>query len=356
MRPTSIILIISLLVLFTAINAYTEGEETLRGYLTSPDKIDQSLLEKLRDEGYNSVVLDISRIKKDADISSVKDSIITSGFGLYYWIEVGRDRSAVAKNRKWMHRPHKTGFYGGSSVSIYPWVSINNKGVFDYEKDRVKSLILRAGPERALGIFLNDVQSAPEGCGCGNALCRMWDNSEGEKLSGDWPDYFGKNPIAVLRFVEAVESLFPRFNVVPIITEECEAGLEVGGVKDPETTLGYGRMLCSHPDGLETYPTLIKTLSPLKAVGILSLYKVFDRDDPAYGCQAAWVGAILDRYRLYDRDQRLISVIQGWDVTEDELKSQIQQALDHTAFGYIVAGVEIDQSWIVLNKKNIKKI
>ena len=115
-------------------------------------------------------------------------------------------------------------------------------------------------------------------------------------------------------------------------------------------------MLCAHPDGVETYPKLIRTLRPLRNVGLLSLYKVFARDDPAYGPEAAWTGAILERYHAVESEQQIISVLQGWNVTDGEIDAQIEQVLSHGASGYIVAGEEIDQSWIVVDEKEMEGI
>src|SRR4051794_20499309 len=63
------------------------------------------------------------------------------------------------------------------------------------------------------------------------------------------------------------------------------------------------------------------------------------------GPEAGWVGAVLRRYHERDPDQRLISILQGWDVTETELAAQIAQSRAGGSAGYLVAGMEIDQSF-----------
>ncbi|MCH7760194.1 hypothetical protein IIA15_02155 [candidate division TA06 bacterium] len=352
----SLLFAISVLLGCTVQTGSKESEDLFRGYLLSPERIDGDLLKQLKMKNYSSIVVDISNLDEKVNMRTIKKEIDREGLKVYYWIGVGRDILAASKHSEWLHRPHKLNFYGNKPVVVYPWVSINNFEVFEYEFKKVNGLVERAGKEGVMGVFLNDIQSAPEGCGCGNALCRMWDNSIGAKISGEEPIFFGENPIAPFRFVQAVEKVYPQLEVIPVIVEECEAGVTVGGVKDPETTLGYGRILCVHPDGVDTYPKLIRTLGSLKKVGLLSLYKVFERDDPAYGPEAAWTGAILERYHSVDPDQKVISILQGWEVTEKEIEAQIEQVLSHGASGYIVAGEEIDQSWTVIEEKKMKGI
>jgi hypothetical protein len=353
------IFILIIVFLFLGCSAQTgsmERDETIKGYLISPGKlqVDQSLLKKLQDKSYNTIVLDISQMSDKGGLRKLKKKIDTKGFRVYYWIEVGRDIQAASIHPQWLHRPHKLNFYGNKPVVVFPWVSVNNLEVFQYEFEKVNNLLETAGIKDVEGVFLNDIQSAPEGCGCGNALCRMWDNSLGEKVSGEDAHYFGENPVAPLKFVQVVKKSHSNLEVIPVITEECEAGVTVGGVENPETTLGYGQMLCVHPDGLETYPRLIRTLSSLEHVGLLSLYKEFERDDPAYGSEGAWTGAILDRYLSVEPDQRILSILQGWNVTEEEIDAQIEHVISHGAAGYIVAGEKIDQSWIIMDEKEME--
>jgi hypothetical protein len=69
------------------------------------------------------------------------------------------------------------------------------------------------------------------------------------------------------------------------------------------------------------------------------------RNVPLWGPEAGWVGAVLRRYHERDPAQRLISVLQGWNVTEAELATQIDQSHAGDSAGYLVAGMAIDQSF-----------
>ena len=315
------------------------------GLLLAPKALTPARLDSALAEGYTAVVMDLTAPRADSVALDLEVLDRFSELTRYGWIDVGRDDVAAALHPEWLHRPHKRQYYGFEEVAIYPWVSVNNRAVFDYELARVTRLLQSAAGANLRGVFLNDLQAAPEGCGCGNAICRMWDNSLGPKLSGE--THFGDRPVAPRRFVEAVEGAFGGLDVIGVITETCEAGVTVAGVKDPEVTLGFGDRNCAHPDGLETYPKLIADLSGLGTVGLLALYKVFGRDHPAYGdgTEAAWVGGILDRYRSYDAATPIIAVIQGWDVTAEEVRAQRDQAIAHGAVGVLVCGTPVDQSW-----------
>lgn len=335
-----------------------------RAFLDEPRALAARDLAELRDAGFGSLVVDLSDLDDPQDLdrepprASIVDSILeaasAAGLEVDYWIEIGRDPVAAAANAAWLHRPHKTVFYGGEPVAISDWVCINNKEVFEYEIARVTRILGRVPSADVRNVFLNDLLGAPEGCGCGNALCRMWDGSLGEKIAlGDGPAAFGDDPVAPLQFTEEVERRFPTLAVIPVITEECEAGVTHAGVVDAETTLGYGRMLCSYPDALESYPRLIHMLASRPAVALLTLDRTFGRDHPAFGEPGAWIGAALDRYREYDARQSLWVVIEGWELGAASVDDRLRAAEAHGAAGAIVAGRRIDQAWELIRVRDL---
>ncbi len=337
-------------------------------FLDDAESLASRDLSALRDEGFARIVIDLSRLGipartgdgGDRDSSAaitLREALAAAadaGLAVDYWIEVGRDPAAAASNAAWLHRPHKTIFFGGEPVAVAEWVCINNKEVFDYEVEKVARILAAAPQGVAQRVFLNDVLGAPEGCGCGNAFCRLWDGSTGEKIAlGGGEGAFGGDPVAPILFAEAIEARFPGLAAVPVITEECEAGVTHAGVADAETTLGYGRMLCTHPDALESYPRLIHLLAARPAVGLLALDRTFGRDDPAFGEPGAWVGAVLDRYREYDSDQELWVVVEGWELGMASVRDRVRAAEAHGAAGAIVTGKPIDQSWTVVPVRDI---
>jgi hypothetical protein len=88
-------------------------------------------------------------------------------------------------------------------------------------------------------------------------------------------------------------------------------------------------------------------------IGVLGLYKEFGQNTAAYKEPAGWIRQAIHGFALMPpkhggraiEPQRLMMVVQGFDVTADELAAQIRQAEDAGAAGILVAYAKIDQSW-----------
>jgi hypothetical protein len=80
-------------------------------------------------------------------------------------------------------------------------------------------------------------------------------------------------------------------------------------------------------------------------VGLLSFYKLWRRNVPLWGEEAAWVGAVLRRYQERDPRQQLLSVLQGFDVSPAELEAQIRQSRAAGSAGHVVIASPLDQSF-----------
>ncbi len=226
-------------------------------------------------------------------------------------------------------------------LAIYPWVCVNNRAVFDYEAARV-SRILASSP-RLDGLFLCDIQGPPMGCGCGNPLCRSWDNSPGEKIAPapyKHPDvYFSKV------FVDAVERAHPDLTVIPVLCEECENGIDVGPAANPDLTGPCHEIPCAHPCSLDYYPGLLRALSGSRPIGLLSFYRLFRRSGSEYGAEASWIAHILRRVHQSAPTQPVIAVLQGWSGSRAQRAIQNQRALEGGAGGYLMAMTYVKQSW-----------
>jgi len=91
----------------------------------------------------------------------------------------------------------------------------------------------------------------------------------------------------------------------------------------------------------------------VQQLAALTPYKAFNRDQPRYGPTAGWVKfAIRSFAEMPPKRQgqaipahRIITVLQGWDVSDEEVKSQIQRSEEAGSAGYVVALTKIDQSW-----------
>ena len=88
-------------------------------------------------------------------------------------------------------------------------------------------------------------------------------------------------------------------------------------------------------------------------IAVLATYKQFQRDLPRYGTEASWVAFAIKSFEsMPPRHQgtailasRTIAILQGWNVTPDEIAAQQTMALKAGANGYVVAYDKLDQSW-----------
>jgi hypothetical protein len=273
-----------------------------------------------------------------------------AGLEPYLWIEVARDEAAARAHPEWLSEPQHTEWlelfpeqdWTGRRAVVYPWICVNNRAVFDYALDRVARLV-KAVREPFAGVFLNDIQGGPAGCGCGNDLCRSWDNSPGEKIAPS--PYERPETFFSVVFLHALRRRLPGTALVPIICEECETGITMDGIESPDDVLGECHGVPCRPCSTDYYPRLIDSLRDEPRVGLLSFYKLWRRNVPLWGPEAGWVGAVLRRYHERDPAQQLISVLQGWDVTDAELAAQIAQSRAGGSAGTLVCGSMIDQSF-----------
>jgi hypothetical protein len=79
--------------------------------------------------------------------------------------------------------------------------------------------------------------------------------------------------------------------------------------------------------------------------------ELYTADVPHWKSEAAWVEHALRTFETPPQNgpkvstSRLIAVLQGWDVSADELKAQISRAEAAGALGIVVAEARIDQGW-----------
>jgi len=325
-----------------------------RGYLTRAEDVGEPLLARARTERKNALVLELGAGTERGAFAAAAGAARRAGLDVYAWIEVGRDPAAAAEHPEWLTTPWHpewlTAFPHWQASeemmpAVAPWVSVHNRAVFDYALGKIDALLGGLPAREALsGVLLNDVQSCPTGCGCGNPLCRSWDVSPGTKVAPSpfthTEDYF------TVRFVDAVAAAHPDLTIIPVICSECEIGVTLGGIANPDLATGHCHgVTCGNPCGAVYYPGLVRALRPRPCVGLLSLYREFQRDLPLYGSEAAWCAAILDGYRQHNASGTVVSVLQGWDVTPAQVEAQVAQADRGGADGHIVALMPIEQSW-----------
>ena len=324
------------------------------GYLVQVGQIDDEVLRRARAARHTALAIVLDEQTDPHAFGEALLAVRSAGVLPYAWVEIGRDPAAAAAHPEWLNTPWHPEWLAafpdwrtpeGMMPALAPWVSVHTRAVFDYALARVVSLLegLRAAGGLH-GVFLNDVQGGPTGCGCGNELCRSWDVSPGTKVAPSpfthTEDYY------TVRFVEAVAAACPDLQIVPVICSECEIGVTIGGIVNPDlTALHCHGVTCGNPCGGIYYPGLIRALAAQSCVGLLSFYRLFGRDIPLYGGEAAWCAAILDGYRQQNPAGQVISVLQGWDVPDGALEAQIAQSRRGGADGQLIALCPIEQSW-----------
>jgi hypothetical protein len=233
--------------------------------------------------------------------------------------------------------PHTREPGAGEVVKNYPWVPILYQEAFDAQLQRVKGLLQPLPPAR--GIFLNDLQAGPSACGCGNLLCRWTPDYGPIQTATRLP------PNAAAQFVAAVGQMAPGAAIIPVWTTECEAQ------EKEHDCAGVG---CFEGACWREYTAqLMPVARESPTLAALCLYRAFGRDTPRYGGEAAWVAQALRSFVEMPPQrggqpvatERILAVLQGWDVTPAQREAQIRQCREAGARGYVMALTKIDQSW-----------
>ncbi len=333
--------------LYEKSSAFMQSE--LRIVLLSPAQATPDRLKRRKRDGATGIVLNLAKGEKEA-ARGATGRVKRAGLDLYYWIEVARCPELADAHPEWMaslqgHPEWRRRFPGtpepavGEVVKNYPWVPIRYREAFDAHLRRVEGLVQELPP--AKGIFLNDLQAAPSACGCGNPLCRWVPDYGPIRTAAMLP------PDAAARFVAAVQKLFPGSEIIPVWTTECE-----------EHDMAKGAACHGVPcfTGVCWYAYTEQLMPVARASRILAAllpYRAFGRDDPRYGPPAGWVRHALATFaQMPPRRkgeaipaERIVAVLQGWDVTSKERQAQIQRAREAGARGYVLAEMEIQQGW-----------
>jgi hypothetical protein len=275
---------------------------------------------------------------------------LSAKLNLYYWIEIARNPAMADAHPEWMasiqthpewrrHFPNFPQPATNEVVKNYPWVPVLYEETFEPHRARLAAL-LRDLPAPK-GIFLNDLQGAPSACGCGNSYCR-WTTDYGPKrtatrLAND----------AAAKFVAAVARLSPQANICPVWTTEC---LEKDGPKGAPCD---GVSCFTGKCWREYSAQLMPLADQCERIGVLLRFNAFEREPTPYGTNAEWQKHALNSFVQLTPQRggkavalnRLIAVLQGWDVTAAQQTLQIKQSEEAGVGGYVLALTQIDQSW-----------
>lgn len=314
------------------------------------EQVSHARLRQLKEQGVQAIVISLQTQRQLEAERQAIESVKQQGLQLYYWIEVARCPMLADQHPEWMASlqghaewrrlfPEAPQAAAGEVIKTYPWVPILSQESFAAQWERVRSLLAERPKPR--GVFLNDLQGAPSACGCGNPLCR-W--------TTDYGPIRQTTPLkddAAARFVAHVQQLLPKANIVPVWTTECER-------KDGSPTGHCAGVGCF--DGI-CWKAYVKQLEPVarqsSQLGVLLPYRSFGRDTNQYEKSAGWIGhavstfdVMLRKHQVQPiRPQRLIAVLQGWDVSSEQIDLQQRRAREAGVGGTLISFEEIDQSW-----------
>ncbi len=333
-------------------NIAAAGE--LHSVMLSDEQVTAAELSELKSaQKNNAIVLQLNGItpQEQASEAAAAARIVESGLQLYYWIEIARCPELADAHPEWMAslqgHPEWRRLFADAPIPLpktqvvknYPWVPIFYKEAFDAQIERVSRLL--NGKPHAVGIFLNDLQGAPSACGCGNTLCR-WTTDYGPIRTASAL----KDDAAAL-FVAEVSKLAPNSEVIPVWLTECEEhDCEPDGVC---AGVGCYNGICWKAWNRQLQPVAEQA----DWIAVLLPFKMFERDSSRYGEPGAWIGHGLKMFQAMPLKQdskpieanRLIAIVQGWDVSESEVEAQVRHAKIAGTPNAVVVRTPIDQSW-----------
>lgn len=323
----------------------TRSEDAFRAILVTPQQITAESLKKWLIEK-TQVVLWVQQTDPATTAAAKK---VNDQLGqVDYFFEVARCAELAKAHPEWMAsiqghhdwmrlfkdfpKPKKD-----EVVKVYPWVPIFNREPFDAQVKRIGSMLKRLPQPRR--VWLNNIQGAPSACGCGHPLCR-W--------TADYGPLKTATPIgdsAPAEFVAKIQSLVKKAEIIPIMTSECEAADQhtlCGGV-------GCYEGICWKAFTKQLDQVATKS----QRVGVACFYKAFDRDLKRYGSKASWVRHAILSFEAMPKirngkglkPERLVAVLQGWDVSAEELQQQQKIAADLKPAGILICLPKVDQSW-----------
>ena len=333
--------------------ASAESSLEVRGAMIDPAEASEAHLKELKSSGTNTIVFSLKGTNAEATtaIHSAVAKAVQVRLAFGYWVEVARSPEIADEHPEWMaslqtHDEWRRFFPNARQpaadevAKTYPWVPILSRKPFQAQRKRVVSLLNNL-PAAKL-IFLNDLQGAPSACGCGSPLCR-WTSDYGKRRT---TIPLGDDAAAL--FVKAISDAFPATEVIPVWTTECE---EHDGSPDG-LCAGVG---CFNGICWKAYTRqLMPVAATSQRLAVLGLYKEFHRDIPLYGrAKASWIEFAIKTFETMPPrhhgksipSSRIIAILQGWNVSAEEIAAQRTSAARARANGYVVAYDKIDQSW-----------
>jgi hypothetical protein len=250
----------------------------MRVLQASPQNVD-AVLSQARTLGCEAIAWNLTEPCEQAALATRAAGLEPRG-----WWQAARDPEAAKLHPKWQHAPqHHEWLRKFESPPLHPalvggWIGLNTKLAFEHAQNRFISALEQNSWCKTL--YLSEIQGPPMGCGCGNPSCRSWDNAPGEKVAQ--AAYAKPEVLFPLEFFRAVRAR-TTVNLIPILCAECERGVCVGGVDDPDgpegTDLCQG-VPCVRPCALDFWPRLLEAFrAETPSVGLLLLRAALEKPE-----------------------------------------------------------------------------
>jgi hypothetical protein len=329
-------------------SAAAAPKRPIRGVLVGPDRVSAESLEAWKARGVTDIVVPLDEPTKPR-WQALAQTVERGGMTLWPWVEVARNPAMADAHPEWMaavggHHddwrrrfPDAPAAKPGTVIKAWPWVPIGYAPAFDAHRQRLKAL-LRDLPGPWPGVFLNDLQTGPSSCGCGNDQCR-W------ALDYGTPPTAARTPgdDAAARVVAELASTLPGKVVVPVWVTECEP------IDLPDAQGGTGlcgRVPCARGD---CWPRYTRAWNPLRnatdgPVAVAVWSETFRRDPGRWVTEDLALFQAPPRGALPLAPGRTVAVLQAWGKPESAATALADRVKDSAA-GWVLALDAVDQSW-----------
>lgn len=301
-------------------------------------------------DGYSGVAVILD--EGEGDYRTLARRIADGGLEHYGWVEVARNPKLAAAHPKWMaslgsHEDWLKRFPNSPQPGVdevakaFPWVPISYKETFEAHLRRIDGL-LKELPDTSKGLLLNDLQSGPGSCGCGNLLCR-WAvdyhvRPTATKLEGDY---------TAAKFVAEVRKRAGKRVVIPVWTTECEEVDLPANKREGKSGTGLcGTVPCATGGCPGSFSSQWSALLSMHdgPVGLLALHTALQRTRPEFGGGPQWVTNAIayPNQTVPAYKGKTIAPERLWVVVEESARDV---ALKAGVGAVIVARAKIEQSY-----------
>ena len=323
------------------------SESPYQGVVFDSKDISSELAKEWNERGYE-VICKLDPINHENNTKAARTLLSKQG-SVVYLIEVARVPHIANQQPELMSslqgHPEWRRYYPSfpkekkdEVVKTFPWIPILHKQGLELHLKRVNELLSKLPKPKT--VWLNNIQGAPSSCGCGNTLCR-WTSDYGPKKT---TDLIGDK--APGQFLKKLSSLYNGVNFIPVFYTECEEG------DKPHFCAGVG---CYKGICWKAWSRQLSEISKYSnIVGAAAFFKDLERTNSKYGEPGGWVKIVIEQFqtmplkngkKAWPREQ-IISVIQGWGVSDQEIENQIRASRNSSAKGHVLVKATLDQSWV----------